>query len=87
MCTSSDTRLKLPGVGPLFKSDSNNTGSLFESPPTPLLKSGLQPLGRYGTHQETISRRPAQMYTPLTQNWNGLGRDHYSRRTQKTLEG
>ena len=22
------------------------------------LKSGLQPLGRYGTHQETISSRP-----------------------------
>ena len=38
-------------------------GSLFESPPRPLLKSGLQPLGRYGTHQGTISRRPEQMYT------------------------
>ena len=38
-------------------------GPLFESPPRPLLKSGLQPLGRYGTHQETISRRPEQIYT------------------------
>ena len=39
-------------------------GPLFESPPRPLLKSGLQPFGRYGTHQETISRRPEEMYTP-----------------------
>ena len=38
-------------------------GPLFESPPRPLLKSGLQPLGRYDTHQETISRKPEQMYT------------------------
>ena len=29
----------------------------------PLLNSGLQLLDRYGTHQETISRRPEQMYT------------------------
>ena len=55
--------------GPLFQSDSNKrwgskTGPLLESPPGPLLKSGLQALGRYGTHQETISRRPEQMYTP-----------------------
>ena len=54
--------------GPLFESDSNKrrgskTGPLFESPPRPLLKSGLQPLGRYVTHQETISRKPEQMYT------------------------
>ena len=39
-------------------------GPLFESPPRLLLKSGLQPLARYGTHQETISRRPEQVYTP-----------------------
>ena len=69
MYTSSDTRLEWPGEGPLFESDSNKrrggpkTGSLFESPPRPLLKSGLQPLGRYGTHQETIRRKPEQMYT------------------------
>ena len=31
-------------------------GPLFESPPRLLLKSGLQPLARYGTHQETLSR-------------------------------
>ena len=36
-------------------------GPLFESPPRLFLKSGLQPLARYGTHQETISRRPEQM--------------------------
>ena len=29
-----------------------------------LSKSGLQPLARYGTNQETISRKPEQMYTP-----------------------
>ena len=67
MYTSSDTRLGWPGKGPLFESDSNKrwgakTGPLFESPTKPLLKSGLQPLGRYGTHQETVSRRPEQMY-------------------------
>ena len=38
-------------------------GSLFESLPRLLLKSDLQPLARYGTHQEAISR-PEQMYTP-----------------------
>ena len=68
MYTSSDTRLEWPGKGPLFESDSNKCpgakmGPLFESPPWPLLKLGLQPLGRYGTHQETISRKPEQMYT------------------------
>ena len=39
-------------------------GLLFESPPNPLLKSGLQPLTRYGTQQETISRRPEHIHTP-----------------------
>ena len=39
-------------------------GSLFESPPGPLLKSGLQSLVRYRTHQETISRRTEQIWTP-----------------------
>ena len=63
MYTSSNTRLGWPREGPLFESYSNKrrgtkTGPLFESPPWPLLKSGLQPLGRYGTQQETISRRP-----------------------------
>ena len=68
MYTSSGTRLDWPGKGPLFESDSNKrrgtkTGPLFESPARPLLKSGLQPLGRYGTHQRTVNRRPEQMYT------------------------
>ena len=67
MYTSSDTRLEWPGEGQLFESDSNKrrgakTGPLFESSPRPLLKSGLQPLGRYGTYQETISRRLEQMF-------------------------
>ena len=51
MYTSSDTKLEEP----LFESDSNErrgakTGPLFESLPKPLLKSGLQPLGRYRSH-------------------------------------
>ena len=39
------------------------------------MKSGLQPLGRYGTHQETIRRKPEQMYTlPDTRlEWLGEG--------------
>ena len=79
MQTLSDTRLEWPGEGPLFESNSNkrwgaNTALLLESPPRPLLKSGLQPLDRYGTNQETISMR----HEHLTQDWNGLGRVHYS---------
>ena len=35
----------------------------YASPLRPLLKSGLQPLGRYGTYQETIGMRHEQMYT------------------------
>ena len=68
MYTSSDTRWEWSGEGPLFTSYSNKhrrakIGPLFESLPGPLLKSGLQPLDRYGTHQETISRRPELMCT------------------------
>ena len=50
-------------------------GPLFESPPGPLLKSGLQLLARYGTHQETTSRRPEQMHTPpdTRLEWPGEG--------------
>ena len=78
MYTSSDTRLEWPGKGPLFESNSNKrwgpkAGPLFQSPPWPLLKSGLQPLGRYGTHQETISRRTEQMYTPSDTRLEWLG--------------
>ena len=92
MYTSSETKLEWPGEGPLFESDSNKrqrakTGPLFESLPRPLLKSGLQPLGRYGTHQETISRRPEQMYLHLTQDWNGLGSDYHSSRTRLNFGG
>ena len=38
-------------------------GILLESPPWPLLKSGLQPSFRYGTHQ-TIGGRLEQVYLP-----------------------
>ena len=47
---------------------------LFESFPGPLLKSGVGPLARYGSHQEIISRRFEQMYTYLRQDWSGPGR-------------
>ena len=50
-------------------------GPTFESPPWPLLKSSLQPLGRYGAHQETMSMRHEQMYplcdTRLEWPWEG----------------
>ena len=77
--TSSDTRLEWPGEGPLFESDSNKrqgakTAPLLESPPRSLLKSGLQPLFRYGTHQ-TISGRLEQVYLPSDPRleWPGEG--------------
>ena len=68
MYTASDTRLEWPRERPLFESYSNKrqgakTRPLFESPPWLLLKSGLQPLLRYGTHQ-TISGRLEQVYLP-----------------------
>ena len=49
-------------------------GPLFESPPRPLLNSGLQPLFRYGTHQ-TISGRLEQVYllSELRLEWSGEG--------------
>ena len=36
--------------------------SQFELSPGPLLKSGLGPLARYGTHKETVSGKPEQKY-------------------------
>ena len=78
MYTSSDTRLEWPEDGPLFKSDSNKrqgtkTGPLSESPPGPLLKSGLQHLFRYGT-QQTISGRLEQVHLPSDPRleWAGI---------------
>ena len=40
--------------GAIIRVGPKSMGPLFESPPRPLLKSGLGPLGRYGTHQETV---------------------------------
>ena len=37
--------------------------SISESFLGSLLRPGVGPLARYGNHQETISRRPEQMYT------------------------
>ena len=76
ICLQFSIRIALGGL--LFKSDSiKRLGSklrlLFESPPRPLLKLSLRPLDRYGTHQETISRRPEQMYTPSDTGLEWLG--------------
>ena len=48
---------------------------LFDSFPRPLLKSGVEPLARYGNHQEIISRRLEQMYTSSDARfkWPGEG--------------
>ena len=80
MYTPSDTRLEWPREGPLFQSDSNKhwepkPGPLFKLSSRPLLKSCLQPLGRYGTHQEIIRRRLEQIYTlsDTRLEWPGEG--------------
>ena len=46
---------------------SQNAPTIQVIPWTILLKSGLEPLTRYGTHQETISGRPEQKYLPSDQ--------------------
>ena len=38
-----------------------------------IIDSGLRPLDRYGAHQESISRRPEQMYTPSDTRLEWLG--------------
>ena len=79
MYTLSDTRLEWPEGHYSSRTQINagtKTGPLFESLPRPLLKSGPQPLGRYGTHQETISRRPEQMY-PSSDTRLDWPRRHY----------
>ena len=45
----------------------------YSSHPSPLLKSCLQSLGKQDTHQETISRRSEQMYTPSDTRLEWLG--------------
>ena len=79
MYTASDTRMEWLGDGPLFELDSNKCqgakmGPLFESLSRPLLKSGLLPLFRYGTHQ-TISGRLEQVHLPSDPRleWPGEG--------------
>ena len=68
MYSPSDTGLGLAWGGSLFTSVSNKRCGaklrlLFKSFLGPLLKSGMGPLARYSNHQETINRRPEQMYT------------------------
>ena len=46
---------------------------IFESFPGPLLKSGVGPSDRYGNNQETLSRRPEQMYTSTDTRLEWLG--------------
>ena len=53
----------------MFESDLNKrgggkNGATIRVTSEAIIESGLQPLARYGTHQETISRRPEQIYTP-----------------------
>ena len=88
VCSSA---LELPRKGPLFESDSNKrrgeAGPLFESPPWPLLKSGMRPLGRYGTGQETISRRPEHVFSICHKVGNGFRRGHYSGRSRINARG
>ena len=67
MYTLPDTRLEWLGEELLFKLDSNKRWRakmqpMFESFPGPVLKSSVGPLTRYGNNQETISKRPKQMY-------------------------
>ena len=66
----------------LNKTLGDKTGPLFKSPPRPLLNSGLWPLDKYGTCQETISRRSEQRILHLAQGWNDLGRGHSSSRSR-----
>ena len=84
MYTSFVTRLEWPGEGPLFESDSNKrqgakTGSVFESLLRPLLKSGLWPL--FWPDLSSLELEVGDLNRcifHLTQDWNGLGRGHYS---------
>ena len=75
--------LEWPRERPLFESDSNKrrggkTGPLFESSPRPSLKSGLLPLDKHGTCQETITRRLGQMFSASDTGLEWLGEDHYT---------
>ena len=83
MYTSSDTKLEWPGEGLLFESDSINAGGHYSSHPRSIIEVRPEALG---THQEAISRRPEQMYTP-SEDWNGLGSDHYSSWTRINTGG
>ena len=49
--------------------------SLLKSFPRPLLKSGVGPLARYGSHQKIINRRLEQMYASSNTRlgWPGEG--------------
>ena len=68
------------GLGDCYSSRTQiNAGgqnrATIRASPRPLLKSGLQSYGRCGTHQETISRRPEQVYLPSDPRleWPGEG--------------
>ena len=76
VCCSS--ALEWPGMGHYsshtrINAKGTKTGPQFESPSRPLLKSGLQLLDRYGAHQEAVSRRSVQMYTPSDTRLEWLG--------------
>ena len=60
---------------------------IFEPFPGPLLKSGVEPLDRYGNQQETISRRPEQMHTLSDTRLEWPGEGHYLSQTQTNARG
>ena len=62
-------------------------GPLFESSPRLLLKSGLQPLARYDTDQETISRTSEQMCTPSDTRLEWSEEGYYLSRTRINAQG
>ena len=89
-------RLQRPGEGPLFESDTNKRRwvkmrLLFKLSHRQLLKSSLGPdiaLIRCMTvkFSETTSSGE-QKYFHITQDWNCLGRGHYSSQTQINAKG
>ena len=60
---------------------------LFKLSSGPLLKSGLEHMARYSTHQKTIGGRPEQVYLSFDQDCKDLGRGCYLSQTQINASG
>ena len=81
------SRLEWPGEGLLFELDLKKRWgpkcSYYSSCPLCHYWSQVWgPLGQYCIYQETVSRRPEQVYLPLDQDCNDLERGHYLSRTR-----